>query len=314
MIYTLTLNPALDYVVRLPALRMGMTNRAETTALQLGGKGINVSCILRELGMETTALGFIAGFTGDALEAELARRGVSTDFIHLTEGLTRINVKLGTANGETEINGAGPAISDEALEALWRRLDCLTAEDTLVLAGSIPPSLPRDFYGRVAKELSEREVRLIVDAEGEALTAALPYRPFLVKPNRTELEGWVGHPLPAEDDLKAAAEALQKAGGRNVLVSLGGDGALLLDEYGALRRMSAPPIIPVNTVGAGDSMVAGFLAGLSDGYPAALRLGIAAGSATAASEELACGPSIRAMEAGMRDTETEDLSDNRFSF
>ena len=293
MIYTLTLNPALDYVVRVSALQMGTTNRAETATLQIGGKGINVSCILRELGADTVAWGFTAGFTGEALEAELTRRGVLTDFIRLAEGMTRINVKLGADHRETEINSPGPAIPPHALNALWERIDRLTAADTLVLAGSIPPSLPRDFYGRIAQRLLERGVPIVVDAEGEALTAALPHRPFLVKPNRAELEGWVGHLLPTENDLIAAVEALQRAGARNVLVSLGSDGALLLDEYGALRRMSAPVITPVNTVGAGDSMVAGFLAGLEHGYEAALRLGIAAGSATAAAVELAHGSEIR---------------------
>ena len=299
MIYTLTLNPALDYMVRLPSLRPGETNRAESAVLQIGGKGINVSCVLKELGVESIALGFVAGFTGEALEGELTRLGVATDFIRLPEGLTRVNVKLGATEThvETEINGIGPTITAEAMEALWAKLDTLTEGDTLVLAGSIPPSLPRDLYGRIAARIAARwtgrGIRLAVDAEGEALAAVLPYSPFLIKPNRAELEGWAGRPLPSEDDLEAAVKALQGAGARNVLVSLGGDGALLLDEYGALHRAKAPAILPVNTVGAGDSMVAGFLAGLAEGYPTALRWGIAAGSATAAAEGLAKGPAIR---------------------
>ena len=295
MIYTLTLNPALDYVLRLPSLRLGSTNRAEHSLLQLGGKGINVSCVLRQLETETVALGFTAGFTGDELEAELTRRGVPTDFLRLPDGMTRINVKIGTAEGETEINGAGPTIPAEALEALWSRLDKLTDEDTLVLAGSIPPSLPKDLYRRIMERLSCKGIRFVVDAEGEALSAVLGHKPFLVKPNRAELEGLAGRPLPTEDDLRSAAEDLQRAGARNVLVSLGGDGALLLDEHGTFHRSAAPLITPVNTVGAGDSMVAGFLAGLADGYEAALRCGVAAGSATAATEGLADGPTIRAL-------------------
>ena len=299
MIYTVTLNPALDYVLRLPTVAygetFGETNRAETASLHFGGKGINVSCILRELGVESHALGFSAGFTGDALEAYLAERDIPCRLIRLPDGLTRINVKLKTADGETEINAAGPRIPAEALEGLMAELDTLAEGDTLVLAGSIPPSLPRDLYGRMAARLAGRGVRLVVDAEGEALRATIPHRPFLIKPNRAELEGLAGRPLPTRNDLLAAASALQEAGAQNLLVSLGGDGALLLDEHGGIHEAPAAVITPVNTVGAGDSMLAGFLAGLASGYPTALRWGIAAGGATAASEELATGNEIRAL-------------------
>lgn len=290
MIYTLTLNPALDYVLRLPTLREGATNRAESAALRFGGKGINVSCILRELGMETRALGFAAGFTGEALEAELTQRGIPTSFIHLSEGLTRINVKVSTQASETEINGVGPVIPPEAIASLYEQLDSLTHEDTLVLAGSIPPSLPSDLYGCMGKKMAERGIRFVVDAEGNALAAALPYRPFLVKPNRAELEALMGHPLPTEESLRAAALSLQQAGAVNILVSLGDDGAMLLDEYGNFHQSTAPQIHLVSAVGAGDSMVAGFLAGCAGSphdYERALRFGIAAGSATAASDGLA---------------------------
>ncbi len=295
MIYTLTLNPAVDYIVRLPVLAEGKTNRAATTAVQFGGKGINVSLVLHALGMEATALGFIAGFTGEAMEAELTRRGIRTAFVRLPDGITRINIKLGTDAAETEINAPGPAIPSEALEALLTRLDELTEGDTLVLAGSIPPSLPKDLYRRIMERLADRGIRFAVDTEGEALTAALPYRPFLIKPNRAELETLAGCLLPTEDDLRAAAIALRQAGAQNVLVSLGGDGALLLDEYGNFHRAPSIPVTPVNTVGAGDSMVAGFLAGLPLGYEYALRLGIAAGGATAASEGVADGAAIRGL-------------------
>ena len=311
MIYTLTLNPAIDYVVRLPILREGETNRAVSAEVQFGGKGINVSCVLRELGTDSTALGFAAGFTGDALTTYLTDRGIRARFIRLPDGLTRINLKLKTeavGREETEINAAGPTVPPASLTALLQELDTLTTGDFLVLAGSIPPSLPRDLYRRIMAQLAGRGIRFVVDAEGEALTATLPYRPFLIKPNRAELEGLAGRTLATEDDLRSAAQALQRAGAQNVLISLGGDGALLLDESGAFHRAQAVRVAPVNTVGAGDSMVAGFLAGLADGYTGtqtddhssayahALRLGIAAGGATAASDRLADGASIRALK------------------
>ncbi len=300
MIYTVTLNPAVDYVMRLGELRLGETNRAAETTVQFGGKGINVSCMLRELGVESTALGFIAGFTGEALAAHLDDLGISADLIRLSAGLTRINVKL-KSGLESEINAAGPSIPAEALEELTAKLDGLTAGDTLVLAGSIPPSLPRDLYARLTALSAGRGVRVVVDAEGEALTAVLPHSPFLVKPNRAELEGLMGRlmgrSLSTETDLREAAAALQQAGARNVLVSLGGEGALLLDEHGEFHRAPAAAVTPVNTVGAGDSMVAGFLAGLPHGYAYALKLGIAAGGATAASEGLGTREAVRSLLA-----------------
>ena len=290
MIYTVTFNPAIDYVMRLPALTPGKTNRTTAELVQFGGKGINVSCVLQELGVENTALGFIAGFTGEALAAYLDERGIHTEFIHLPEGLTRINVKVKTrqkGEEETEINAAGPAIPDICFDALMTKLDTLTKGDTLVLAGSIPASLPKDTYSRILARLAGRGIRFVVDAEGDLLTAALPYRPFLIKPNRAELEGIVGRALPTDDDLKEAAAELQRQGAVNVLISLGSEGALLLDEHGTAHRATAHSITPVNTVGAGDSMVAGFLAGVEHGYGYALKLGSACGSATAASEGLA---------------------------
>ena len=295
MIYTVTFNPAIDYVMRLSVLRQGETNRASTSDIQFGGKGINVSCVLRELGVENTALGFVAGFTGDALAEYLSTLGIRTDFIRLPEGNTRINVKLKTPEGsakETEINAAGPAIPNECLQALLAKLDTLTEGDTLVLAGSIPTSLPRDIYSRILARLAGRGIRFAVDAEGALLTAVLPYHPFLIKPNRTELEGIVGRVLPTDDDLREAAANLQEMGAQNVLVSLGGDGALLLDEHGKFHRCPAHPITPVNTVGSGDSMVAGFLAGMDKGYDYALKLGLACGGATACAEGLATAEDI----------------------
>ena len=290
MIYTLTLNPALDYVMRLPSVKEGATNRAVSTDLQFGGKGVNVSLVLSALGVENTALGFAAGFTGAALTAFLTERGIRADFIPLPEGLTRINVKLKTPEGlhpETEINAAGPNIPADCMDALYRKLDALAEGDTLVLAGSIPSSLPKDTYRAIMERLAGRGSRFVVDAEGALLTETLPFRPFLIKPNRAELEGIMGRELPTDNDLKEAAAELQKRGAVNVLVSLGGDGALLLDENGEYHRAKALPIVPVNTVGAGDSAVAGFLAGVGRGYGYALKLAMACGGATAAGEGIA---------------------------
>ena len=298
MIYTLTLNPALDYVMRLPSVKEGATNRAVSTELQFGGKGVNVSLVLSELGVENTALGFAAGFTGAALTAYLTDKGIRADFISLPEGLTRINVKLKTPEGaypETEINAAGPNIPAVCMDALYRKLDALAEGDTLVLAGSIPSSLPKDTYRAIMERLAGRGIRFVVDAEGALLTETLPFRPFLIKPNRAELEGIMGKALPTEEELKNAAAALQQAGAVNVLVSLGGDGALLLDEYGEYHRGAALSIVPVNTVGAGDSAVAGFLAGADRGYGYALKLAMACGGATAASEGLAAAEDIAAL-------------------
>ncbi len=298
MIYTVTFNPAIDYVMRLPVLTPGKTNRTVTEEVQFGGKGINVSCVLRELGVENTALGFVAGFTGEALAVHLVESGIRTDFIQLPEGLTRINVKLKTEQEgarETEINAAGPAIPQACMDALMAKLDTLTEGDTLVLAGSIPASLPKDTYSRIMEHLAGRGIRFAVDAEGELLTAVLPYRPFLIKPNRAELEGILGRALPTDDDLRKAAAQLQQQGAVNVLVSLGADGALLLDEHGTYHRRPAHPIIPINTVGAGDSMVAGFLAGVDKGYDYALKLGLAAGGATACAGGLAVREDILAL-------------------
>lgn len=298
MIYTLTLNPALDYVMRLPSVKEGATNRAVSTNLQFGGKGVNVSLVLSELGVENTALGFAAGFTGAALTAFLTERGIRADFISLPEGLTRINVKLKTPQGlhpETEINASGPTIPADCMDALYRKLDALTEGDTLVLAGSIPSSLPKDTYRAIMERLAGRGIRFAVDAEGALLTETLPFRPFLVKPNRAELEGIMGWELPTDTDLEESAAELQRRGAVNVLVSLGGDGALLLDENGEYHRAKALPIVPVNTVGAGDSTVAGFLAGVDRGYGYALRLGMACGGATAGAEGLATAESISAL-------------------
>lgn len=286
MIYTLTFNPALDYAVYPSSLTLGKTNRSTKERIDFGGKGINVSYVLHQLGEPTTALGFVAGFTGEALCDMLEKTGVRCDFVRLERGMTRINVKI-KGERETEINAAGPEIPQKALDALCEKLDRLTAEDTLLLAGSVPATLPRNIYETICARLAERGVRLAVDAEGELLRSVLKYHPFVIKPNRDELSALAGKELTSDADIVCAAKELQALGARNVLASLGGDGALLLDETGEVHRAPAVGGKPVNTVGAGDSMVAGFLSGVRQGYEYALRLGVAAGGATATSLSLA---------------------------
>ncbi len=289
MICTVTLNPAIDYVLGLNSpLTPGTINRCAREDFQFGGKGINVSNVLRSLGQQTLALGFVAGETGAWLEQGLEEMGLPTRFIRLARGMTRINVKI-KAGAETEINGMGPEIGPEDLEKLATLLDELNAGDVLVLSGSVPRCLGPDTYERILAPLEGRQVLTVVDAAGELLTRTLKYRPFLVKPNGKELADIFRKSLETEAELADAARELQAMGARNVLVSLAGDGALLLDETGREHRMACPRGTVVNSVGAGDSMVAGFLTGWleSGDYDRALRWGIAAGSATAFSLGLA---------------------------
>ena len=289
MIYTVTFNPAIDYVVRLDnPLQPGAVNRAAGEDCVLGGKGINVSGVLAQLGVESVALGFIAGETGAWLERGLTAQGLHTDFIWLENGMTRINVKI-KAGQETELNGAGPNIPESAMQALETKLDALQKDDVLILAGSIPACLPQSTYERLLARLQGRGVRAVVDATQNLLLKVLPYKPFLIKPNNHELSEIVGHELTTDDEIVAAAARLQAQGARNVLVSMAGDGALLLDENGAVHRIGCPKGKVVNSVGAGDSMVAGFVAGYlrTADYRCALRLGTACGSATAFSVGLA---------------------------
>lgn len=296
MVYTVTFNPALDYVVRMASFQAGQVNRTASEELQLGGKGINVSTVLRNLGVENVALGFLAGFTGRALEEGLRKSGIQTDFIWLDSGLTRINVKI-KAEAETEINGRGPDIGAEALDALFQKLDRLGEGDMLVISGSIPATLPSDIYERILARLEGRGIHFVVDATRELLCNVLPYRPFLIKPNNLELGEIFGRVLKTDEEIRDCAAQLQKRGARNVLVSMAGDGSLLLDETGACHRLGVPKGKVLNSVGAGDSMVAGFLAGwLERGdYAYAHRLGAAAGSATAFSDGLATGEEVRAL-------------------
>ena len=289
MIYTVTFNPAIDYVVRLDApLEVGQVNHACGEDCVLGGKGINVSGVLAQLGCPSVALGFVAGETGAWLERGLEKQGLETDFVHLEQGMTRINVKI-KAGQETELNGAGPDIPESAVRQLKEQLDALNENDILILAGSIPRSLPQDTYERLLARLQGKGVRAVVDATRDLLVNVLQYRPFLIKPNDHELGEIVGRELKTDEEIIAAARTLQEKGARNVLVSMAGDGALLVDENGKVHRIGCPKGKVVNSVGAGDSMVAGFVAGWmqTDSYDMALRLGTACGSATAFSLGLA---------------------------
>lgn len=296
MVYTVTLNPALDYVIHIEDFQTGEINRTQREEIQFGGKGINVSTVLSRLGVENTALGFLAGFTGQALAEGLRKNGIQTDFIWLTEGLTRINVKI-KAGEETELNGRGPAIPSAALDELFQKLDQLQSGDVLDLSGSIPASLPDDIYQQILRQLEGRGILTVVDAAGELLCAALSYRPFLIKPNHHELGEIFGQTPVTDQELTACAKKLQKQGARNVLVSMAGEGSLLLDETGACHRLGVPRGTVRNSVGAGDSMVAGFLAGwLKTGdYETAHRMGAAAGSATAFSDGLATEAKVLAL-------------------
>ena len=289
MIYTVTFNPAIDYVVRLDApLEVGEVNRAGGEYCVLGGKGINVSGVLAQLDCPSVALGFVAGETGAWLERGLEKQGLETDFVHLEQGMTRINVKI-KAGQETELNGAGPDIPESAVRQLEEQLDALNENDILILAGSIPRSLPQDTYERLLARLQGKGVRAVVDATRDLLVNVLQYRPFLIKPNNHELGEIVGRELKTDAEIIAAARALQEKGACNVLVSMAGDGAILVDETGKVHRIGCPRGKVVNSVGAGDSMVAGFVAGWmqTGSYDMALRLGTACGSATAFSLGLA---------------------------
>jgi 1-phosphofructokinase len=287
MIYTVTLNPAIDYVVGLDAFVSGAVNRCNRENIEFGGKGINVSRVLHQLGVETTALGFIAGFTGQALEQGLQEMGLRTRFIPVSEGMTRINVKI-HAGQETEINGIGPQILPCELQQLMTQLGTIEAGDTVVFSGSIPKCLASDTYGKLMDCLPP-QVRTVVDTTGEALRCALSRKPYLVKPNLPELEDFFGIPMDTKEKVEFAARKMQEMGAKNVLVSMAAQGAMLLDEYGCTHWAKAPKGEVVNSVGAGDSMVAGFLAAVTEGKNAefALRMGIAAGSATAFQSGLA---------------------------
>ena len=288
MIYTVTFNPALDYVIRMESLKLGTVNRSSAEAVYYGGKGINVSTVLKNIGVDSVALGFVAGFTGKEIEEGVKNMGVATDFIKLPEGMSRINVKI-KAEQETEINGQGPAISMEKVEKLFEKLDRLEKGDCLVLAGTIPASLPSDIYEQIMDRLKDKEIRIVVDATKDLLLNVLKYHPFLIKPNNHELGEMFGVVLKTDEEILEYAKKLQERGARNVLISMAGDGAILLTETKEVYKIGVPKGTVVNSVGAGDSMVAGFVASYfkEHDYLKALKFGTATGSATAFSEGLA---------------------------
>lgn len=293
MIYTVTFNPCLDYIVSVDDFTLGRVNRTTKELVYPGGKGINVSLVLKNLGMESTALGFTAGFTGTEIEQALQRWGCYTDFIRVEDGMSRINIKL-RSNEESEINGQGPKISKEALEQLYEKLDAMTSEDVLVLAGSIPGSMPDSSYELIMERVAAKNMKVAVDATGDLLVNVLKYHPFLIKPNNHELEEIFHTPMDSNATIIVHAKKLQQMGAKNVLISMAGDGAILVSEDGEVRQSPAPKGKVVNSVGAGDSMVAGFLTGyLTTGnYGEAFRMGIATGSASAFSERLATKPEV----------------------
>ena len=299
MIYTVTFNPAIDYIVYMDGLELGETNRTKKEEHYFGGKGINVSIILNELGVETAAMGFVSGYSGRALQDGLLRQGIKTAFIELPEdgGVTRINVKIKDtqADGslkETEINGQGPKITDAALEQLFARINELTADDMLIVSGSIPSSMPEDTYERILSMLADGEgtrFPVVVDATGDLLLNVLKYHPFMIKPNNDELGEMLGTKTETTEEIIEGAKKLREMGARNVIISRGKDGAVMVTEDDEVIVMNPLPGKPVNTVGAGDSMVAGFVTGYihTGDYEYAMKLGSAAGSATACSPGLA---------------------------
>lgn len=282
MIYTVTLNPSIDYVVRLDSLVTGITNRTTSEEYYFGGKGINVSCVLAELDLESTAFGFVAGFTGDAIEKGIRNDKIITDFIKLEKGISRINIKI-KAGEETEINCQGPHIEESELERLLNKVDRINDGDTIVIAGNVPNTMPDDVYERILERIKDKNVRIVVDATKKLLLNSLKYKPFLIKPNRQELSEIFETEISTEADIEKYAKELQKMGAQNVLISLGGDGAMLIDEFGQKHKQGVLKEKVINTVGSGDSMVAGFIAGYEKehSYPYALKLGSACGNATA---------------------------------
>ena len=293
MIYTVTFNPSLDYIVSVEDFKLGLTNRTSSELMLPGGKGINVSTVLGNLGIESTALGFLAGFTGKEIAGRLDQMGIKNGCIWLEEGYSRINVKLKSIDG-TEINGQGPDIKKDELQQMFDKLDKLQSGDCLILAGTIPASLPSDIYEQIMEKLMNRNIDIVVDATKDLLLNVLKFHPFLIKPNNHELGEMFGVVLKSDDEIVEYAKKLQVMGARNVLISMAGDGAILITETGEVHKIGVPKGTVVNSVGAGDSMVAGFTASyLKDhDYMEALKRGTATGSATAFSEGLATADKV----------------------
>ena len=293
MIYTITFNPALDYISQVENFEIGKINRTQTEKILPGGKGLNVSTVLRNLGIKSTALGFIAGFTGEELKRDIEQRGIKTDFINVEKGLTRINVKI-SSKEETALNGNGPEITDEDIEQLFEKINNIKNEDTVILAGNIPKCINNNIYEIICKKLEQNKVRFIVDATKELLMNVLKYKPFLIKPNKEELEETFKEKIETKEEIIEHAKKLQKMGAQNVLISLGGEGAILVTSENKEYFINAPKGKVLNTVGAGDSMVAGFVAGYekSGDYEYAFKMGIATGSASAFSMDLATAEQV----------------------
>lgn len=288
MINTITLNPSLDYIVKVDSFKVDSLNRIEEERICAGGKGINVSIVLKNLGVENTALGYVAGFTGDEILRQIESHGVSCDFVKLKKGFSRINVKL-KSDGETEINGAGPEITEDDLKVLYDKLSHLTKGDYLILSGSIPTSVPDDIYENIMNTLLDTGVEFIVDATKDLLLKVLKYKPFLIKPNHHELAEMFNVELNNDEDIIKYGKKLQEMGAKNVLISMAGDGAILIPENGEAIKREVPKGVLKNSVGAGDSMVAGFLCGYlkNNDIDEAFKMGIATGSASAFSDNLA---------------------------
>lgn len=289
MIYTVTFNPAIDYIVRLPQLNIGDINRVDYEQVLRGGKGINVSIVLQNLGISNIALGFVAGFTGQEIIRQLQKLGCHCDFISLPDSFSRINIKIKTTENETEINGQGPTIPQIAIDKLFSKLNTLQENDILILAGSIPQSLPDNIYEQILTHLATKKIHIVVDATKDLLLNTLKFRPFLIKPNIHELEELFPTSLDTSAEIIQHAQKLQKLGAKNVLISLGKDGAILVDEYNIVHQSNAPKGKLINSVGAGDSMIAGFLAGYKQtkDYHQAFLMGLATGSSSAFSSDLA---------------------------
>lgn len=289
MIYTVTLNPSIDHVVSMNDLQEGLVNKVNIENFYAGGKGINVSKILKEHEVENIALGFISGFTGEFIKNNLEQCGIKNDFINVLNGYSRINMKIKTNENETEINGLGPSISESNIEELFSKLEKLSPSDILVLAGSIPPTLSDNFYEEIMKRLSNKNIKIIVDARNNLLLNILKYHPFLIKPNHHEISEIFNLEIKTTDELIFYGNKLKEMGAQNVLISLGGDGAILLTESNEIYRSNIPKGTLKNSVGSGDSMVGGFIAGYlkTNDYKEALKLGAASGSATAYSDDLA---------------------------
>ena len=296
MIYTVTFNPSLDYIVGVDDFKLGVTNRTSYEQMLAGGKGINVSYVLKNLGFESTALGFLAGFVGEELRKRLTEDGIRTDFLELEDGISRINVKLKSIDG-TEINGMGPDIAPDKVKALRDRINELKAGDILILAGSIPQTMPDTIYMDIMKYLADKDLKIVVDATKDLLVNVLQYHPFLIKPNNHELGEIFGVKITEKEDVITYAKKMQEKGAGNVLVSMAGDGAVLVAEDGSIFQAEAPKGKVVNSVGAGDSMVAGFVTGYlkTGSYKEAFQMGVCTGSASAFSEELATEPEVLAL-------------------